>query len=433
MVQLHAIEHGVSDVRSIVDIDVLGQARPRGALEAIHAAPERWPEAVVDPRSSSCRWRAPAPLRMAGLRRRVRGVGAVRAVAMGNGARGDTGPSERRFRSDPVRRGCRLRGCRLLRPRASRDEHDAGRHLDSERPHGNPRDLHLQRTGRPQQLTRQSGRRGVRRRYWRDRRDRRDCPAAPGWRACTPNHATRDRRRPYAHEGTRCWRLRANLATVTPTAGRDSSLAATTADAPAGSPATAIGRPSFAAATRATASGEHHTARASQTPPTRVPADTGAAGRSSFRRCLPHWTSAALTRTASAGPRPLASAARVTSSRGRPGAGNRGGGRAAHEGSRHALAAHARFGHVLLQLRARRCADAALLHRVWHPSAGGRLASGGARPEVTGVGKPHIYDASLGPLRVEMRGCYCHWAIPKRAWERPICAAWSPAACSAAS
>lgn len=40
MVQLHAIEHDVSDVRSTVDIDVLGQARPPGALEAIHAALE---------------------------------------------------------------------------------------------------------------------------------------------------------------------------------------------------------------------------------------------------------------------------------------------------------------------------------------------------------------------------------------------------------
>ena len=40
MVQLHAIEHDVSDVRATVDIDVLGQARPPGALEAIHAALE---------------------------------------------------------------------------------------------------------------------------------------------------------------------------------------------------------------------------------------------------------------------------------------------------------------------------------------------------------------------------------------------------------
>ena len=29
MVQLHAIEHGVSDVRPTVDIDLLGQARPQ--------------------------------------------------------------------------------------------------------------------------------------------------------------------------------------------------------------------------------------------------------------------------------------------------------------------------------------------------------------------------------------------------------------------
>jgi hypothetical protein len=38
MVQLHAIEHGVVDVRPTRDIDVLGQARPRGALPAIDVA-----------------------------------------------------------------------------------------------------------------------------------------------------------------------------------------------------------------------------------------------------------------------------------------------------------------------------------------------------------------------------------------------------------
>ena len=35
MVQLHAIEHGVVDVRPTRDIDVLGQARPPGVLPAI--------------------------------------------------------------------------------------------------------------------------------------------------------------------------------------------------------------------------------------------------------------------------------------------------------------------------------------------------------------------------------------------------------------
>lgn len=38
MVQLHAIERGILDVRPTKDIDVLGQARPRGALPAIDAA-----------------------------------------------------------------------------------------------------------------------------------------------------------------------------------------------------------------------------------------------------------------------------------------------------------------------------------------------------------------------------------------------------------
>lgn len=38
MVQLHAVEHGLTDVRPTSDIDVLGQARPPGSLSAIHAA-----------------------------------------------------------------------------------------------------------------------------------------------------------------------------------------------------------------------------------------------------------------------------------------------------------------------------------------------------------------------------------------------------------
>lgn len=38
MVQLHALEHGVSEVRLTGDIDVLGQARPQGALSSIDAA-----------------------------------------------------------------------------------------------------------------------------------------------------------------------------------------------------------------------------------------------------------------------------------------------------------------------------------------------------------------------------------------------------------
>jgi hypothetical protein len=38
MVQLHALEHGATQVRPTGDIDVLGQARPQGALSAIDAA-----------------------------------------------------------------------------------------------------------------------------------------------------------------------------------------------------------------------------------------------------------------------------------------------------------------------------------------------------------------------------------------------------------
>jgi hypothetical protein len=35
MVQLHALEHGITEVRPTRDIDILGQARPQGALTAI--------------------------------------------------------------------------------------------------------------------------------------------------------------------------------------------------------------------------------------------------------------------------------------------------------------------------------------------------------------------------------------------------------------
>lgn len=37
MVQLHALERGVRDVRVTADIDLLGQARPQGALQSINA------------------------------------------------------------------------------------------------------------------------------------------------------------------------------------------------------------------------------------------------------------------------------------------------------------------------------------------------------------------------------------------------------------
>lgn len=41
MVQLHALEHGATDVRLTGDIDVLGQARPQGVLSSIDAALRR--------------------------------------------------------------------------------------------------------------------------------------------------------------------------------------------------------------------------------------------------------------------------------------------------------------------------------------------------------------------------------------------------------
>jgi hypothetical protein len=38
MVQLHALEHGITDVRPTGDIDILGQARPQGTLRSIDTA-----------------------------------------------------------------------------------------------------------------------------------------------------------------------------------------------------------------------------------------------------------------------------------------------------------------------------------------------------------------------------------------------------------
>jgi hypothetical protein len=39
MVQLHAMEAGLADVRVTQDVDVLGQARPRGALDGDSRGP----------------------------------------------------------------------------------------------------------------------------------------------------------------------------------------------------------------------------------------------------------------------------------------------------------------------------------------------------------------------------------------------------------
>jgi hypothetical protein len=41
MVQLHAVEHGITDVRATIDIDILGQARPQGTLSRIDTALQR--------------------------------------------------------------------------------------------------------------------------------------------------------------------------------------------------------------------------------------------------------------------------------------------------------------------------------------------------------------------------------------------------------
>jgi hypothetical protein len=49
MVQLHALEHRVTDVRITGDIDVLGQARPQGALSSIDAALRRENFKLVGP------------------------------------------------------------------------------------------------------------------------------------------------------------------------------------------------------------------------------------------------------------------------------------------------------------------------------------------------------------------------------------------------
>ena len=49
MVQLHAFEHGITDVRATRDIDILGQARPQDALRSIDADCVAWAS------SHSCR------------------------------------------------------------------------------------------------------------------------------------------------------------------------------------------------------------------------------------------------------------------------------------------------------------------------------------------------------------------------------------------
>ena len=49
MVQLHVIEHGTTDVRPTQDIDVLGQARPAGALPSIDAALRKDGFELADP------------------------------------------------------------------------------------------------------------------------------------------------------------------------------------------------------------------------------------------------------------------------------------------------------------------------------------------------------------------------------------------------
>jgi hypothetical protein len=72
MVQLHAFELGVVDVRATKDVDVLGQVRPQGTLAAIDAALQRegftdvrriWtatPAATNVTGSSSTSWRRTA-------------------------------------------------------------------------------------------------------------------------------------------------------------------------------------------------------------------------------------------------------------------------------------------------------------------------------------------------------------------------------------
>jgi hypothetical protein len=49
MVQLHAVERGITDVRPTADVDILGQARPQGSLSAIEAALRREGFELVGP------------------------------------------------------------------------------------------------------------------------------------------------------------------------------------------------------------------------------------------------------------------------------------------------------------------------------------------------------------------------------------------------
>jgi hypothetical protein len=57
MVQIHAFERGMTDVRATIDVDVLGQARPQGALRAIDGALTRAGfEAAPDPEGYAHRY-----------------------------------------------------------------------------------------------------------------------------------------------------------------------------------------------------------------------------------------------------------------------------------------------------------------------------------------------------------------------------------------
>ena len=57
MVQLHAFEHGATDVRPTHDIDVRCQARPQGTLQSIDAALRSDGFELTDPDLDGCGYR----------------------------------------------------------------------------------------------------------------------------------------------------------------------------------------------------------------------------------------------------------------------------------------------------------------------------------------------------------------------------------------
>lgn len=134
MVQLHALEHGVRDVRATRDIDVLGQARPQGTLPEIDAALCRAGFQPVEPDLDNYAFRYVRDelvvdiLAPDGLKPAPRLDAARKAIGVPGGsqalARAETVAVRFRDRTFNLRRPTLL-GAILIKARALRVHHDA--------------------------------------------------------------------------------------------------------------------------------------------------------------------------------------------------------------------------------------------------------------------------------------------------------------------